>query len=115
MTIRQKDIVHSFEKTCMGVGISPELHADALKIFYQFTRLEMFRPVEEHVLQKVGQALLAICLVGGTRLNIQVHTHPVLGVLVLHQHIPESVVEPAENHFRVQWQITFFMRPGRLW
>ena len=72
----QDDVIDGFVEPGVGIGVVAELHADALKIAYQFAGRKMRGAIEQLVFEKMSQAALLFGFVQAAGTNIKVQAVP---------------------------------------
>ena len=85
--------VHGLVETRVRVHVRAETHPDRLHVVDEFLFLEMFRPVERHMLEEVRQATLVVVLEYGTRIDDEPELRPLLGLGVVPNHVAETVLQ----------------------
>lgn len=104
--------VDRFIEGCVGIGVGAEGDAEALHAGDEFVRGEVFRTIEDHVFEEVGESALVLGFHEGAGGDVEADADPGGGLGVGLDDVAESVGELAEGDFRVGRDVAAFVGPG---
>ena len=101
---RNRQHVHGFIETRVGVQVGAELHADRLQIRNQLIALEMRGAIEGHVFGEMRQALLVVIFEDGAGFHHQAQLHFLGRTGIFLDVVGQAIRQFPDGHFWCQWQ-----------
>ena len=96
----------------MGIRVIAETHPEALEILDHFTGREIFRPVEGHVLEEVGEPLLVVVLHERSGVDEEAHADAIRRFGVREDGVAQPVFEQSPFHRRIGGDVAALVSEG---
>ena len=96
----------------VGVEVASELYSESTGELQECRVREVFRPVERHVLEEMGQTALVVILLNGAHTLRNVEVCDMFRPIVVADVVGQSVLKLAYAHVLVNGNLSHFLRGG---